>query len=205
VSHEQQQPHRHINIAVVQMETDDKDASAPVVEVQPLQPDFSGRENETSPQLEQPYSGPKSKKMLTTLWRWSPAIFMASYFVFSISIYTLSPREAVKVLWFLYLTIGTILAGIALLEAYDGLSLLREARKAVSKHAQSEWTDDASLPHIELILDDDKKRCASLCFQIRATMPHWSTTSATYKIANRDHCLSTQQCFELKTHRTLML
>jgi hypothetical protein len=156
VSHEQQHSHRHIDIAAIQMETNDKDASAPVVEVQPLQPDFSGREDETSPQLEQPYSGLKSKSMLTTLWRWSPAIFMVSYFVFSISIYTLSPREAVKVLWFLYLAIGTILAGIALLEAYDALSLLREARKAVSKHARSEWKDDASLPHIELILDDEQ-------------------------------------------------
>jgi hypothetical protein len=157
VSHEQEQhSHRHIDIAVVQMETDDKDSSAPVVEVQPLQSDLSGREDGTSPQLEQPYSGRKPKSMLTTLWRWSPAIFMVSYFVFSISIYTLSPREAVKVLWFLYLAIGTILAGIALLEAYDALSLLREARKAVSKHARSEWTDDASLPHIELILEDEQ-------------------------------------------------
>ena len=93
--------------------------------------------------------------MLTTLWRWSPAIFMVSYFIFSISIYTLSPREAVKVLWFLYLTIGTLLAGTTLLETYDGLSLLREARKAVAKTAQSGWkTPDIHLPHVELILDE---------------------------------------------------
>lgn len=137
------------------METNSKDASAPVVEVQSLQAGAPGPEEQVPPQLEQSDPGARSNRMLTTLWRWSPAIFMGSYFVFSISIYTLSPREAVKVLWFLYLAIGTILAGIALLEAYDGLSLLREARKAVSKNARSGWTDDALLPHIELILDDE--------------------------------------------------
>jgi hypothetical protein len=80
---------------------------------------------------------------------------MASYFVFSISIYTLSPRAAVKVLWFLYLSIGTILAGTTLLEAYDGLSLLRAARKTVEKSTSTGWKlSDAELPHVELILDD---------------------------------------------------
>lgn len=92
--------------------------------------------------------------MLMTMWRWSPAIFMVSYFVFSISIYTLASREAIKVLWFLYLTIGTLLAGIALLETYDGLSLLRDARKKVAKTTQSGWKSDAETPCVELILED---------------------------------------------------
>jgi hypothetical protein len=136
------------------MESGNKDASA-LVEVQPLQPERHEAKEEATQESEQPAPGPKPTIMLTTLWRWSPAIFMVSYFVFSISIYTLSPRDAVKVLWFLYLTIGTLLAGVALLEAYDGLSLLREARKKISKAAQSGSTEDASLPHIELILHDE--------------------------------------------------
>jgi hypothetical protein len=137
------------------MDSGKKDASAPVVDVQPLQPDTIGAKEEATQEPAQPAPGPKQNAMLTTLWRWSPAIFMVSYFVFSISIYTLSPRDAVKVLWFLYLTIGTLLAGVALLEIYDGLSLQRDARKTILKAAQSGWTDDASLPHIELILHDE--------------------------------------------------
>jgi hypothetical protein len=137
------------------MDMGNKDASASVVDVQSLQPGTSGLEEHPLQQRENRRPGRKSGSMLTTVWRRSPGIFMVSYFVFSISIYTLSTREAVKVLWFFYLSIATILGGIALLEAYDGLSLLRNARKAVSKHARSGWTDDDSLPFIELIFDDE--------------------------------------------------
>lgn len=128
----------------------------PFVGAHPLPPDSSGEKADATQEPgHQPASGHKPNAMLTALWRWSPAIFMVSYLVFSISIYTLSPRDAVKVLWFLYLSIGTLLAGIALLETYDGLSLLAEGRKTTLKKAQSGWTDDSSLPHIELILDDE--------------------------------------------------
>lgn len=145
------------------MDSGHRHAPAPVGETQSLQSEKSGaKEPENATQeLEQPAPAPapaptpKPNAMLTTLWRWSPAIFMVSYLVFSISIYTLSPRDAVKVLWFLYLTIGTLLAGVALLETYDGASLLKEGRKKISKAVQSGWTDDASLPHIELIFDDE--------------------------------------------------
>jgi hypothetical protein len=127
----------------------------PVVDVHPLDTGKVGQTDDTSQQPQHTTTAPRSAGMLTTLWRWSPTIFMASYFVFSISIYTLSPRAAVKVLWFLYLSIGTILAGTTLLEAYDGLSLLRAARKTVEKSTSTGWKlSDAELPHVELILDD---------------------------------------------------
>ena len=137
------------------MDAERKVVYEPVVDVHPL--DAGGKVGQTDDisQTQHTTTAPQSRGMLTTLWRWSPAIFMASYFVFSISIYTLSPRAAVKVLWFLYLSIGTILAGTALLEAYDGLSLLRAARKTVEKSTSTGWkANDAELPHVELILDD---------------------------------------------------
>ena len=134
-----------------------KDVPAPVVKEESLRSEKTGVKEQEEETQESDHSppAPKSKTMLTALWRWSPTIFLVSYLVFSISVYTLCPREAVKVLWFLYLTIGTLLAGVALLETYDGLSLLRDGRKTISKAAQSGWTDDASLPHIELILNDE--------------------------------------------------
>jgi hypothetical protein len=138
------------------MDAERKAVYDPVVDVHPL--DAGGKVGQTDDTSQQPQhttTAHRSRGMLTTLWRWSPAIFMASYFVFSISIYTLSPRAAVKVLWFLYLSIGTLLAGTTLLEAYDGLSLLRAARKTVEKSTSTGWkANDAELPHVELILDD---------------------------------------------------
>lgn len=137
------------------MDADRKGVYDPVVGVHPLDADKVGQTDDTSQQPQHKTANPQSRGMLTTLWRWSPAIFMASYFVFSISIYTLSPRAAAKVLWFLYLSIGTILAGTTLLEAYDGLSLLRAARKTVEKSSSTGWkVDDTDLPHVELIVDD---------------------------------------------------
>jgi hypothetical protein len=136
-------------------DADRKGVYDPVVDVHPLDAGKVGQTDDTSQQPQHTTTTPQASGMLTTLWRWSPAIFMASYFVFSISIYTLSPRAAVKVLWFLYLTIGTILAGTTLLEAYDGLSLLRAARKTVEKFTSTgRKADDAESPHVELILDD---------------------------------------------------
>lgn len=136
-------------------DADRKGVYDPVVDVHPLDAGKVGQTDDTSLQPQHTTSSSQSGGMLTTLWRWSPAIFMASYFVFSISIYTLSPRAAIKVLWFLYLTIGTILAGTTLLEAYDGLSLLRAARKTVEKAKSTGWkAKEAELPHVELILDD---------------------------------------------------
>lgn len=132
------------------VDMDEKSGAAPAV----LEQQLGTAQAVQVQQPEQPADLPRSSGMLTTLWRWTPAIFMVSYFVFSISIYTLAPREAVKVLWFLYLTIGTLLAGTTLLESYDGLSLLREARKTTAKVARSGWKTDAQLPYVELILDD---------------------------------------------------
>jgi hypothetical protein len=138
------------------MDAERKGVYDPVVDVHPL--DAGGKVGQTDDTSQQPQhttTAHQSRGMLTTLWRWSPAIFMASYFVFSISIYTLSPRAAVKVLWFLYLSIGTLLAGTTLLEAYDGLSLLRAARKTVKKSTSAGWeANDAELPHVELFLYD---------------------------------------------------
>lgn len=138
------------------MGADNKAACDPVVDIHPLDAGKVGQTEDNSHQSQHTITGPQSRSgMLTALWRWSPAIFMVPYFVFSISIYTLSPRAAVKVLWFLYLTIGTILAGTTLLEAYDGLSLLRAGRKTVAKSSSTGWrVEDADLPHVELILDD---------------------------------------------------
>ncbi|OQO02915.1 hypothetical protein B0A48_11198 [Cryoendolithus antarcticus] len=89
--------------------------------------------------------------------RWSPRIFMVAYFIFSVSVYTMLPTEGTKVFWFLYLTIGTLLASITVLEAFDGLSLLKLGRKTIAKTAKSGLLDDPKLPFVELIIEESSR------------------------------------------------
>ncbi|KAF2717826.1 glycosyltransferase family 2 protein [Polychaeton citri CBS 116435] len=88
---------------------------------------------------------------------WTPAAFLVSYLVFSISLYVLVDSYATKIFWFLYLTIATLLAGTTTLEAYDGLTPLRDARKATRTLERNEWKFKGSeddLPHVDLVFDN---------------------------------------------------
>ncbi|WPG99056.1 Hypothetical protein R9X50_00186100 [Acrodontium crateriforme] len=87
---------------------------------------------------------------------WTALALIISYFVFSIALYTVLDYEATKVFWFLYLAIGTIVAGTTALEAYDGLTPLREARKAIQKAEKERQlfkTAENDLPVLELVFD----------------------------------------------------
>ncbi|KAF2766804.1 hypothetical protein EJ03DRAFT_317112 [Teratosphaeria nubilosa] len=87
---------------------------------------------------------------------WTPTALMVTYLVFSISLYAILDSPARKVFWFLYLTIATLKAGITALEAYDGLTPLREARKAIEKAnaatSRAEGHRD-ELPLVHLVFD----------------------------------------------------
>jgi len=88
--------------------------------------------------------------------RWTPTALLLSYFVFSIAFYTVLSHHSRKVFWFLYLVIATIVAGTTCLETYDGLTPLKEARKAVAKADDDGWkfkTSDEALPTLNLIFD----------------------------------------------------
>nr|POE76125.1 hypothetical protein CFP56_59605 [Quercus suber] len=85
---------------------------------------------------------------------WTAVALVLSYFVFSIAFYTVLNQEATKVFWFLYLAIATIVAGATALEAYDGLTPLKEALKATAKFEKDDHkfkTSDDALPLVELV------------------------------------------------------
>lgn len=86
---------------------------------------------------------------------WTAAALILSYFVFSISLYTLFTAFALKVFWFLYLSISTVIAGITALEAWDSLTLLKDARNALRKVEQDDWkfaTAENVLPNLHLVI-----------------------------------------------------
>ncbi|KAK6428918.1 hypothetical protein LTR95_014934, partial [Oleoguttula sp. CCFEE 5521] len=93
----------------------------------------------------------------SAILRWSPRIFMIAYFVFSVAVYTMLPTEGVKVFWFLYLTIGTLLASFTVMEAFDGLSLLKLGRKTIAKTATSGLLDDPKVPFVELVVEESSR------------------------------------------------
>lgn len=97
---------------------------------------------------------PKTK--IGLIQKWAPTALVLSYFVFSIAFYTVLDDYSRKVFWFLYLAIGTIVAGTTCLEAYDALTPLREARNQVAKAEKDGWkfkTPDEELPTLNLIFD----------------------------------------------------
>lgn len=137
------------------MGKDDKTIRPAAVEVQPISQDEerqSPYQSPISPNGQDFTDRSRPTGLSGLILRWTPIIFMGSYFLFSICIYTLLPEEGVKVFWFLYLTIGTLLAGTTVLEAYDGQTLLTNARKAVAKTAKNGWQEDVKLPHVELVV-----------------------------------------------------
>ncbi|TKA56065.1 hypothetical protein B0A55_12752 [Friedmanniomyces simplex] len=90
------------------------------------------------------------------LQRWTTLALLASYFIFSVALYTLIPEPGLKVFWFFYLTLATLVAGVTALEAYDGLTPLREAREAIKKaggNGGKPKTIDDQLPTLHLIFD----------------------------------------------------
>ncbi|KAK3673538.1 hypothetical protein LTR78_006442 [Recurvomyces mirabilis] len=92
------------------------------------------------------------------LLSWTATFLFVSYLVFSVSLYTLFDDKARLIFWFLYLTIATLTAGITALEAYDGLTTLRDARKSFAKlesDTSKPEQDDASLPTVHIIFDID--------------------------------------------------
>ena len=99
-------------------------------------------------------SGPVKK--IGAIQRWTPTALVLSYFVFSIALYTILDDYSRKVFWFLYLSIATVVAGTTALEAYDGLTPLREARDTVAKADNASWkfkTSDDDLPLLNLVFD----------------------------------------------------
>lgn len=89
---------------------------------------------------------------------WTAAALVLSYFVFSVSLYTVLNQEATKIFWFLFLTIATLVAGTTTLEAYDGLTPLKEARKGTSSFetaGQKFKTNDDALPLVDVVFDLD--------------------------------------------------
>ncbi|KAF2861980.1 hypothetical protein K470DRAFT_26692 [Piedraia hortae CBS 480.64] len=86
---------------------------------------------------------------------WVPAILLLLYLVFSITLYSICNQQALRVVWFVYLTISTLVTACMAFEAYDGNTLINDARKSLNNVAESarEAAKDNCLPSMHLIFD----------------------------------------------------
>ena len=86
---------------------------------------------------------------------WTPFLLVVSYFVFSISLYTICSQKWMKAFWFIYLCTNTYIAGATVVEALQSLGPEKEARKAVRNIVQKNWTfptPDSELLILDLII-----------------------------------------------------
>ena len=146
--------------AATSLYTNDKSANVSVAQTSPYDKErLPERQPRHQPQYDN-HGGTPFATASSKVADWTPVALLISYFVFSIAFYTLLNSYATKVFWFLYLSIGTCLAGVTCLEAYDGLSPLKEAGKTLVKHEKSGGkfaTADQDLPLLELVFNADRE------------------------------------------------
>ena len=119
------------------------------------------------------YSGglPRSKNFATSLvqrlsdavWRlthetgdliheWTPFMLVASYFTFSICLYTFCSQRLIEMFWFFYLTTNFYISGGTVLEALMSLGPCRDGRSAVRQIQENNWVFPT--PNNELVFLD---------------------------------------------------
>lgn len=86
---------------------------------------------------------------------WTPFLLVASYFAFSISMYTFCTGTLITMFWFIYLTTNFYIAGSTVLEAFMSLTPCRDARRAVCRVTNNGWvfpTPDKELLVLDLLI-----------------------------------------------------
>ncbi|KYG48460.1 glycosyltransferase family 2 protein [Acidomyces richmondensis BFW] len=103
----------------------------------------------------------RSSRSTWRLHNWASLTLLVAYLIFSTALYTVLPDGPRKFFWFLYLTIATVVAGITAIEAYNGLTPLREARKRQKKLVDDDFryaTAEAEVPSLHLIFYTQNER-----------------------------------------------
>lgn len=86
---------------------------------------------------------------------WTPFLLVASYFVFSVSMYTFCSDTLIECFWFIYLTTNFYIAGSTVVEALYGVTPTHDSRKALQQVSEKGFvwpTQDDKLPFLDLII-----------------------------------------------------
>jgi hypothetical protein len=89
------------------------------------------------------------------LFDWTPFILVLTYYITSTAIYTSASAGTIKVFYFVYMSVNFYIAGYTVVEAFLGISPLREARKAaysIDQHHARFPTSEDDLPIIDIVI-----------------------------------------------------
>jgi len=96
-----------------------------------------------------------SHKFSEWLIEWTPFVLFVSYYAASTAIYCFCPEEYIKIFYFFFMVTNFYIAATTVIEAFLGVSPVREARAAAIKAEKSGWkfpTPDEDLPIIDLLI-----------------------------------------------------
>ena len=106
---------------------------------------------------------------------WTPFLLVASYFVFSICMYTFCTETMIKMFWFIYLMTNFYIAGSTFLESVMSVAPTRDARKAVQTLENNDWTFPT--PDNDLLILD------LIIVGIPNTLHHYCTVLTVFQVA----------------------
>jgi hypothetical protein len=82
---------------------------------------------------------------------WTPFALVALYFVFSTCLYMICDGELISIFWFIYLSTNFYIAGSTVIEAIMSISPCRDARRAVRRIQENDWTFPTSEQHLPIL------------------------------------------------------
>lgn len=89
------------------------------------------------------------------LFDWTPFVLVFTYYVASTAVYTSATEGTIKVFYFFYMAVNFYIAACTVIEAFLGISPLRESRKAaieVDQNGSQFPTPDDELPVIDIVI-----------------------------------------------------
>lgn len=89
------------------------------------------------------------------LFDWTPFVLVSTYYIASTAVYTSATEGTIKVFYFFYMAVNFYIAMCTVIEAFLGISPLRESRKAADEVDQNNnqfATPDDELPVIDLVI-----------------------------------------------------
>lgn len=82
---------------------------------------------------------------------WTPFTLVASYFVFSTCLYMICDGELISIFWFIYLTTNFYIAGSTVIEAIMSIAPCRDARRALRRIQENDWTFPTPEQHLPIL------------------------------------------------------
>ena len=95
-----------------------------------------------------------TEKCSNFLFEWTPFILVLTYYVASTALYTSANEDAIKVFYFFYMSVNFYIAACTVVEAFLGVSPVRDARAAAIRVQDSGLfpSSDELMPIMDIVI-----------------------------------------------------